>query len=128
TSFASVAGGTYSYPGASLYRIAPFSSFGPTEDGRVKPDITAPGFALASSINSFDTSYLSTGTNYISIVCTTSVASRTYDYAMLAGTSMASPCAAGIVAMLLQVNPSLTPDSVRSILAATAITDAYTGT
>ncbi len=116
-----------SYPGAIHGKIAPFSSFGPTEDLRVKPDIAAPGFALASSVNSYDTSYKAGGTNYSSIVHAYTTNGKTYDYAMLAGTSMASPCVAGIVGMMLQLNPTLTPDSVKAILAATAITDTYTG-
>ena len=128
TAFTNISGASLYYPGAQLYHIAPFSSLGPTEDYRVKPDITAPGFALASSINSYDTSYLSTGTNYNSIVSASTIGSKTYSYAMLAGTSMASPCAAGIVGLMLQLSPALTPDSVKSILTATAIKDTYTGT
>jgi len=108
--------------------IASFSSRGPTEDGRIKPDISAPGFALASAISSYDTSYGPGGTNYISVVKADTIGSTIYRYAMAAGTSMASPCAAGIIAMMLQMDPTLTPDGVRDILANTAITDTYTGT
>jgi subtilisin family serine protease len=46
---------------------------------------------------------------------------------MAAGTSMSSPAVSGIIAMMLQLNPTLTPDSVKSIIALTAITDGYTG-
>src|SRR5690606_27114462 len=53
--------------------------------------------------------------------------SKEYSYAMLMGTSMSSPVAAGIVALMLQANPSLTPLQVRQILAETAIKDNYTG-
>lgn len=128
TSFVNVSGTPLGYPGASLFSIAPFSSFGPTRDGRVKPDIAAPGFALASAISSYDTSYLSTGTNYNSVVATTAVGSHTYAYAMAAGTSMASPCTSGIIAMMLQVDPTLTPDSTKTIINMNAIKDSYTGT
>jgi minor extracellular serine protease Vpr len=125
--FTNISGEGLYYPGASHGRIAPFSSLGTTEDGRIKPDITAPGFALASSVNSHDTSYLTTGTNYSSVISSDTVAGRVYLYAMLAGTSMASPCAAGIVAMMLQVAPSLTPDEAKTIINTTAIHDLYTG-
>jgi len=117
-----------SYSGSTYGHIAFFSSIGPTEDSRIKPDITAPGFALASSVNSYDTSYLPSGTNYLGVISADTIAGRAYRYAMLAGTSMASPCAAGIVAMMLQLAPTLTPDSVKTIINATAIQDAYTGT
>ncbi len=128
TYFKNIDGAALSYTGALHGRIAPFSSLGPTEDGRVKPDISAPGFAVASAISSFDTTYNAGGSNYIGAVKADTIGSTIYRYAMLAGTSMASPCASGIVAMMLQVDPTLTPDSVRNILASTAITDIYTGT
>ena len=128
TFFTNVAGSVLGYSGAVHGRIAPFSSFGPTEDHRVKPDIAAPGFALASSVNSYDSTYNYGASNYDGIIHIDTIGGRKYPYAMLAGTSMASPCVSGIVAMLLQLRPSLAPDSVKSILAATAITDAYTGT
>jgi hypothetical protein len=129
TSFTNISGTPLYYPGAAHGRIAPFSSFGPTEDGRIKPDITAPGFALASAVSSYDTSYNVGGTNYSSIVNadTDAVGGRVHKYAMLAGTSMASPCVAGIVGMMLQVNPALTPDEAKNIINATAIKDVYTG-
>ncbi|MFC2107615.1 S8 family serine peptidase, partial [Bacteroidota bacterium] len=41
----------------SLGAIAPFSSHGPTLDYRVKPDVTAPGNVVVSSVNSFDGNY-----------------------------------------------------------------------
>lgn len=60
------------------------SSWGPTDDGRIKPDLMANGTALYSS--SHDTSKVTTG-------------EPTYDHKT--GTSMASPSAAG-AALLLQ--------------------------
>ncbi len=129
TFFTNISGTPLHYPGAAHGRIAPFSSFGPTEDGRIKPDITAPGFALASSVSSYDTTYNVGGTNFSSIVKadTEALGGRVHEYGMLAGTSMASPCAAGIVGMMLQVNPALTPDEAKNIINATAIKDFYTG-
>ena len=42
------------------------------------------------------------------------------NYTMISGTSMACPFVAGACALLLSVNPSLTPDQVKSIIQATA--------
>jgi minor extracellular serine protease Vpr len=129
-SFTNISGSPLYYPGGVHGKIAPFSSFGPASDGRVKPDITAPGFALASSVNSYDPTYNPAGSNYSSVIKadTNTVSGRIYRYAMLAGTSMASPCVAGIVGMMLQINPTLSPDDAKTIINATAITDSYTGT
>lgn len=129
TSFKNITGANLGYGGELVNHIASFSSHGPTQDGRIKPDIAAPGMALASSVNSFDTSYLPAGTNYQGAVCsfTSPLNSRTYYYAMLAGTSMASPCASGIVSLMMEVAPQMHPGQVKDILAATAIKDVYTG-
>jgi hypothetical protein len=50
-----------------------------------------------------------------------------YDFARFSGTSMSSPCVAGIAALLLDANPFLTPAQVKSILMSTARTDEFTG-
>ncbi|MGE5704506.1 MAG: S8 family serine peptidase [Clostridia bacterium] len=69
--------------------IAGFSSKGPTEDGRVKPDIVAPGTYILStrSIYAPDDSFW-----------------KNYDrsYAYMGGTSMATPILAGGVAQIRQ--------------------------
>lgn len=127
SSFTNINGATLSYPGAVNGRIAPFSSLGPIADGRVKPDITGPGFSVASAVSSFDSAYFTGGDNYITVISKTTIGSRTYPYAMSAGTSMSSPAVAGIIALMLQVNPNLNPDSVKNIINSNAITDSYTG-
>jgi len=110
-------------------RLVPFSSRGPMIDGRIKPDITAPGLTLATSISSYDTSYTAAGTNsdFVDVAYFDAPTNHTYYYAEFSGTSASSPCAAGIVALMLQAFPTLTPQQVQSIIASTAITDTYTG-
>ncbi|RME15614.1 MAG: serine protease [Bdellovibrio sp.] len=70
--------------------IAAFSSRGPTEDGRLKPDVVAPG------------------TNIVSVCSSVEGASSLWghyneDYCYSGGTSMATPLAAGAVAILREV-------------------------
>jgi len=53
--------------------------------------------------------------------------SEVYRFALAAGTSMSSPCVAGIIALLLEQNPTLWPYQVREVLQNTAIVDDFTG-
>ena len=108
--------------------IVPFSSRGPTTDGRFKPDITAPGLTLASAVNSFDASYLPSGDNYSSVVhkYTQSSTAHDYYYGESSGTSMSAPMVAGIVALILEAHPTATPSEIKSLLETTAIKDEHT--
>ncbi len=90
--------------------ISTFSSLGPSRDGRLKPDLAAPG-AFIYSAKSRDTfaggvppSTVPTNDNYV----------------IMAGTSMATPHVAGIAALIWQSNPSLTGAQMRARLKKTA--------
>jgi subtilisin family serine protease len=99
--------------------IAAFTSYGPLINETMKPDIAAPGVNVTSSISSF-TDYSYSVADYVFFQDTQ------YDFARMSGTSMSSPCVAGIVALMLDANPFLTPAQVKEILKATARTDTYT--
>lgn len=88
-------------------RLADFSARGPTADGRMKPDVVAPGVAITSTVPP------SGGAGGL-------VASKSLFYGSLSGTSMAAPHVAGVVAMMLESNPDLAPIDVKRILMATA--------
>lgn len=100
--------------------IASFSSFGPLIDGSPKPDISAPGYQVNSSISHW------TDGNYVSST-TMKANDIIYKWSALSGTSMSCPAVTGIVALMLQANPTLSSDSVRIILQSTARNDKYTG-
>jgi minor extracellular serine protease Vpr len=128
-SFRNLAGAQQSYLGyATTNAIAPFSSIGPTADGRMKPDIAAPGMTILSGVNSYDVSYAPGGGNYSSSVAQYQFGSknRTYYYAEASGTSMSAPMFSGIIALLLQANPILTPQKIKEILSKTAYKDNFT--
>jgi len=113
--------GTSSYPGgtwgeAQVGDRAPFSSIGPTRDGREKPDLAAPGMAIIS-VRSQD----------ITPVPQDQLLASGGDYFVTQGTSMASPFTAGVVALMLEKNPDLSPAEIKNILRSTAATDAFTG-
>ena len=87
--------------------IAGFSSRGPTPfTYLIKPDITAPGVNVYSSVFNGQ-------------------------FAMFQGTSMATPHVAGSAALLLQLHPDWSPDDIKSALVNTAkrpVFDHLTGT
>ena len=77
--------------------IAIYSSQGPTEEGRIKPNIAFVG----SSVISVESN---TGTGYTG----------------MSGTSMATPGAAGVAALMYQANPELSPFDIRNIMQETS--------
>ncbi|MFM7428091.1 MAG: S8 family peptidase [Elainella sp.] len=82
-------------------QISVFSSTGPTRDGRLKPEISGPGEVIvAPQPNS--------------------------RYEAKQGTSMSSPHVAGVVALMLQRNRSLTQSQIREVLTRTARKDSAT--
>jgi subtilisin family serine protease len=100
--------------------ISFFSSHGPTTDPENtghKPEIAAPGEFIVAAMSQ-STGELSEGTK---------ITEDEIDYMAMRGTSMACPHAAGIVALLLQVEPALDPEDIRRILQATGRSDEYTG-
>ncbi len=96
-------------------QITSYSSKGPTTlDHICKPDLVAPGNAQVSlrvAGSTLDTAY-----PQYEVTPT----SGTSKYFVLSGTSMATPIVSGAVALLLQQNPSLTPDQVKARLMRTA--------
>jgi serine protease AprX len=93
--------------------MAKFSSRGPTRfDYTAKPDLVAPGVGTESL--SVPGSTLSS--NYSAYLLPGTVATSYPPYLSLSGTSMATPVVAGTVALMMQANPSLTPNAVKAIL------------
>lgn len=115
------------FPG-SIGSIASFSSKGPTVDGRFKPDITAPGNVVVSSVSRFDSKYLSGGSSWNNVVSGLTDNTNNWYFGAMQGTSMAAPVVTGIIALWLQAKPNLTVDQIKTIIHTTSITDSFTGT
>jgi serine protease AprX len=102
--------------------ISKFSSRGPTWfDGRMKPDVVAPGESLIA---------ISTTSTFL--YTKEKLRADVAPYIRLSGTSMASAVTAGVVALLIEANrldegpdKNLTPNTIKAILqyTATAVTD-----
>jgi serine protease AprX len=93
--------------------MAAFSSRGPTAaDSAAKPDLVAPGVGI-ESLSDPDSAFYDTKSSYL----LAGTISRGYlPYLSLSGTSMSAPVVAGTVALMLEANPSLTPNAVKAIL------------
>lgn len=89
--------GAMADPSEMGYQLATFSSRGPTQDNRIKPEIVAPGVTISAPR-----------------------ANSTNGYVNFSGTSMATPFVSGTVALMLDSNPNLTVAGVRQILQQTA--------
>ncbi|AEY65929.1 S8 family serine peptidase [Clostridium sp. BNL1100] len=89
--------GAFADVGEKGFFLADFSSRGLTADGRVKPDIAAPGYQITSV-----------------------QANSTNKYIAYSGTSMATPFTSGTAALILDANPSLTASQVVNIITSTA--------
>lgn len=106
-------------PGLSVGQISPFSSNGPTRTGVQRPVIAGPGQHVVAALASNSTlathpqfaSRRLPGNNYISIE----------------GTSMATPFVTGVIALMLQQEPNLTPEDIQLRLRATGQRDGDTG-
>jgi len=101
-------------------QITSFSSYGPLYNGDMKPDISAPGRQILSSISSFTTESHATTT-------VTEFNGKNYYFDRLSGTSMSSPVVAGICALIWEANPYLTPYQIKDIVMQTAREDVHTG-
>lgn len=94
-----IAGG---YAGTSSVSIAPFSSFGPTDDGRIKPDVVAAGVDLTTPVRN---PAAPDNPNYY-VLSTGNTNSPSY----ATGTSFSSPSAAGTIGLLVDLRKRLSPD------------------
>ena len=115
---------TYLAIGSEEGHLAAFSSCGPTLDGRIKPDVVAPGHNILSCLNSFYRKNHDDEATAQEVVPNTAYVAKAFGktYAMwaMSGTSMSSPITAGVVALWLQANPNLTPEDIKGIIERTS--------
>ena len=97
-----------------------FSAMGATLDGRIKPDVMAPGQNIISSYSTF---FINNPKNVNASVKSDvrhfEYNGRTYAWNANAGTSMSAPVVTGAIALWLQADPTLTPADCLEIFAKT---------
>lgn len=110
-----------------------FSSFevegsGPT--GVALPTVNAPGARIVAGINHYHTASVDDDSYWDSDNIKDLVVNSTSAYGAMQGTSMAAPCASGIIALWLQAcveaGKTPTPDYIKEVMAATWDTDQWT--
>ena len=111
-------GTTYFSYGAVDGRISLFSGIGPSRDSTRKPELAAPGQIIASSLSSF--------ASYTSDLVYNQ---PDFKHRLGQGTSFSSPHVAGAVALILQLHPNFSYDTIKTILRSQGTkSDYYTGT
>lgn len=117
TQYVNSVGDVQVYNAGTHGQRAHYSAIGPTYDGRIKPDVMAPGTNIISSYSSYYISEQASPES--SLVSTFAYNGRTYAWQSDAGTSMAAPVVAGVIALWLQARPDLSPADVMDVLRAT---------
>lgn len=97
-------------------QLDPSSSKGPTRDGRIKPDVAAPGQYMMGSI------VLSLFGTY-----SHSVLAKGGKHRIGSGTSASSPTVAGLAALYLEMDPSASWKQVKDAITYCARSDNFTG-
>ncbi len=109
-------GAAHSYSDLTYDTLAGFSSIGPRIDNLMKPDVVAPGITISTR-----DSNLTPAAQYIIDDDGLNLnGSGPADYVLKRGTSMACPHAAAIGVLMMEANPTLTPEQVRLALGRTA--------
>lgn len=140
---------TYHYPASSLTgkqqevgEICDFSSYGIDDNGMPIPTIIAPGMGLISAANNWDENYFKINNEdddqpgvpdkdnpdkwFATLISSVEKNDRANWYVLEQGTSMSTPHAAGIIALWMQADPTLTTNKIIDVLKETCRNDEFT--
>lgn len=108
-----------SLPVGAYYKESSYqvNGYGPT--GKALPTVCAPGFLVISAVSRYNNYAVNGPTTVLTLP-------GNHCWAVMSGTSMASPTVAGIIAEWLQINPNLSPSDIKRVIAETSIKDEYT--
>ena len=103
--------------------FSPFSSYGTDLAGHNHPFASTPGTLIISALNHHDPTYSDEGPGgkYV-----TNKDTNGFTWGVMSGTSMATPTAAGIIALWLQAKPTLTYEEIKETIIVTSNHDEFT--
>ena len=128
------------YDDAMIYALSKNSSWGYDDYGKTYPDVIAPGAQIVSAVSAYDHMYFTNvgpqaqpkedatknGETYCSLVTAATTANnRTYWFGAATGTSLSAPSMAGIAALWLQADPTLTETRVKQLIKQSTDNDVY---
>ena len=116
-------GRMFAIPASEPSRIgepSTFSAMGPTADGRFAPDVAAPGEFIIGAMSRDATPKVPTSVFRADPSDLTLLWADDGVHGVLRGTSQATPIVTGVIALLFEADPTLSSETVREILRATA--------
>lgn len=112
-------GMSHTWSGGKIGEVSSFSSRGPSLHGLTKPDVMAPGnlvkAGMSRAIYEKDPSK-----EEANIVAFSEYNGQRFPWARESGTSMSTPVAAGVIALWLEADPTLTKDDIMDVIANTS--------
>ena len=115
-----VRGEWHSYWGGRNGVRTAFSSKGPTYDGRIKPDVMAPGNHIVQALNSFVVETHPNTSELDGEQGSVDFRGKRYYWTTNTGTSSSAPAVGGAIALWLQAKPDLTTQEALAVIARTS--------